>query len=677
MNVIGAVTCFLTAGKIVSTTATKDSVMLAWPWWSIVSLILVVVVFCAVAWVISRRRKTRTPSLVESNGSPPRPPLADDNVQFTVYRPRAVLPDQWYTLLAFAHLSAKRREGPASDPDPVEEVKRQAKRVLGDLETRTYQAVTQDAPQPVPREETVTFVPDVPGVEFNPPLRTFRWTESVHREEFRLRARCDLVGKTARGRLSVFLGDILLADVLLAIRVDEQGETPGDDSPAETEHARRYRKIFASYSHKDLHVVEQIERLAQALGDEYLRDWKQLRTGEVWDERLLQMIKEADVFQLFWSRHAMESPYVHQEYEFALSLNRLNFVRPTYWEDPLPSDPARKLPPETLLRLHFQRIGPFLLPAMGFPPSPPATPPDGRANPDVGPVAVPGYEIQKYLGRGGMGSVLLAKDQNLGHLVIIKLDQLRDGDLAVLGPEVPLHHPGIVPILAVGDVGNYRYTVKPYLNGGTLAQRLQVGPLPERGAAELALSLAAAVHYAHNWGVYHLNLEPSKVLFDSAGCPAVIGFHQIRLQEGVIFGTPAYMAPELAAGETTRLGPASDVYGLGVILYECLTGRPPFKGATVIETLEQVQSRQPLSPRQLNPKVSRFLELICLKCLEKDPTRRYQSASAVADDLRRFLVDEPICASPPHYARRSLHLVTCLVFALLLFLAAILWLAFH
>jgi hypothetical protein len=343
------------------------------------------VVIFAVAWVVTWLRMVRTRSSAEFKARPPCPLPVGDNVQFTVYRPPAVVPDHWYTLIAFAHLAAKHSEAPADEPDPVEEVRRQAMRVLGERKTRAYQVMTQDAPQPVPREETLTFVPDVPSVEFNPPLRSFRWTESVHREEFRFRAGPDLVGQVARGRLSVFLGDILLAEVSLAIPVDQRAGPPGQDAPTETERARRYRKIFASSSHKDLHVVEQIERLARARGDEYLRDWKNLRAGEVWDERLMQMIEAADVFQLFWSRHAMESPYVHREYEHALSLNRPHFVRPTYWEDPLPSDPARNLPPDTLLRLHFQRIGPFLLSALDRPPSPaPARPPEG-ATCEVGP----------------------------------------------------------------------------------------------------------------------------------------------------------------------------------------------------------------------------------------------------------------------------------------------------
>jgi hypothetical protein len=274
--------------------------------------------------------------------------------------------------MAFAHLAAKRADAPAGEPDPVEEVKRQAEQFLGQQQARAYQALTQDAPQPVPREGTLTFVPTVPGIEFNPPLRTFRWTESVHREEFRLRADASHAGQTAHGRLSVFLEDILLADVPLTIPVGQPGDTRGDDAPAEAERARPYRKIFASYSHKDLHVVEQVEHLAVALGDEYVRDWKHLRAGEVWDVRLLELIEAADVFQLFWSRNAMESPYIRKEYEHALSLNRPQFVRPTYWEDPLPSDSRRNLPPETLRRLHFQRIGPFLFTDMDSSTLPPS-----------------------------------------------------------------------------------------------------------------------------------------------------------------------------------------------------------------------------------------------------------------------------------------------------------------
>ena len=296
----------------------------------------------------------------------------DENVQFTVYRPRAVAPGVWYPLLAFAHLTEKRPGAPAHEPDPVQEVQRQASRVLGERQAREYQPTTQDARQAVPRHGLLTLVPEVDGVEFNPPRRSFYWEQPVHREEFQLRAGPGLEGQTARGRLSVFLGDMILADVALALPVRGGAPQPSaaEEVPGEHEHGRPYRKIFASYSHRDLRVVEQFEYFARTLGDQYLRDWQQLRAGEVWDERLLRLIEEADVFQLFWSRNTMESPYVRQEWEHALSLNRPHFVRPTYWEEPLPADPARGLPPEQLLRIHFQRI------ALGVAASPPAAAPE-------------------------------------------------------------------------------------------------------------------------------------------------------------------------------------------------------------------------------------------------------------------------------------------------------------
>jgi hypothetical protein len=347
---------------------------------------------------------------------------ADENVQFTVYRPKAVAPECWYPLVAFAHLTSKRADAPPHEPDPVEEVKQQATALLGARLVEEYRTVTQDASRAVPREETLTFVPQAPGIEFNPPSRSFRWSESVHREEFLLRAGAELMGQTARGRLSIFLDDILLADVSLAIPVDASAVPPAADAQPKVERARPYRRIFASYSHKDLHIVEQFERLARVLGDEYLRDWQHLRAGEVWDDRLRVLIEEADVFQLFWSRNAMESAYVRREWEHALSLNRPYFVRPTYWEEPLPEDEARGLPPAELLCLHFQRIGPQLR----------SMPESVGSNEPVPPVLqtrevpmrqlIPGYEVLGELGRGGMGAIYRALQASTNRLVMVKME---------------------------------------------------------------------------------------------------------------------------------------------------------------------------------------------------------------------------------------------------------------
>ncbi|GMV90844.1 MAG: hypothetical protein AMXMBFR82_06220 [Candidatus Hydrogenedentota bacterium] len=276
----------------------------------------------------------------------------DENVQFSVYRPRTVEPSKWYPMLAFAHLDALSEDAAPDEADPIEEVHRQAESILGEKLTE-YRESTHDSRATVPHEGEITFLPEVTGIQFNPPRRVFLWVENVHREEFRLRADASLEGQTARGSLSVFLGSILLAEVTLAIRV-QTGVSVSAVEPAHLSTARPYRKVFASYSHQDTAIVQEFERYARALGDTYLRDWIDLRAGEIWNDRLLDMIREADVFQLFWSSNAMRSEYVAREYQYALALNRPHFVRPTYWEQPLPENPSAGLPPEELKRLHFQ-----------------------------------------------------------------------------------------------------------------------------------------------------------------------------------------------------------------------------------------------------------------------------------------------------------------------------------
>ena len=297
----------------------------------------------------------------------------DDNVQFTVYRPAVVRPAKWHSLLAFAHLSERPPDADRSEPDPVQEVQRQARMVLG-RDADSFKATTQDSRVAVPREGELTFMPVMEGVEFNPPSRQFLWTESVHREEFRLRASQDLAGRSARGTLSVYLGSILLAEVTLVIRVDERTEGPDSKaaSSAEISTARPYRKIFASYSHRDHAVVREFESYATALGDRYLRDVVDLRAGEAWSDRLMEFIEQADVFQLFWSQNAMASPFVRAEWEHALALNRSNFVRPVYWEHPFPEAPG--LPPDRLRSLHFAQI------AVALPPRADMLPPQVQAS---------------------------------------------------------------------------------------------------------------------------------------------------------------------------------------------------------------------------------------------------------------------------------------------------------
>jgi serine/threonine protein kinase len=294
------------------------------------------------------------PPATEPTSGPTEPlRVTDDDVQFTVYRPRAVQPERWYSMIAFAHKTdpADPDFGP---PDPLQEVTRQAKAVLGEDFT-SYAKAAEDSASVVERGSELTFVPQMDGVEFNPRHSSFNWVEAVHREEFRLRASRSLDGQRARGRLSVFAGNLLVADVNLTLRV---GTAPVDlpVGDLEPESARPYRKVFASYSHRDVALVQHIGMLVKSLGDEFVRDASHLRAGEVWSAQLEKLIRQADVFQLFWSNNSITSPFVRQEWEYALSLGRPFFVRPCYWEVPLPARPEEDLPPETLRRLHFQRL---------------------------------------------------------------------------------------------------------------------------------------------------------------------------------------------------------------------------------------------------------------------------------------------------------------------------------
>jgi hypothetical protein len=321
--------------------------------------------------------KELEPTIGSSEGDL-RAPYLHENVQFTVYRPKALAPGRWYRLLAFAHLADRAPGAPHDEPHPLEEVARQAMQIL-DAEYQEFRTLTEDSRQAVPGSSLITFIPEVPGVVFNPPIRSFRWEESIHREEFRLRASPSLKGPVARGRLSVLLGSILLAEVTLAMGIASEVSTPGKRSSYATDRSQAYRKIFPSYSHNDGAIVVEFHRYATALGDRYLRDTLELRAGQVWNERLLALIREADVFQLFWSHNSMRSSFVRHEWEYALSLRREHFVRPTYWEQPLPSSPEEGLPPDELARLHFQWIGP--IGGTSLPERPPSPPRATRAPP--------------------------------------------------------------------------------------------------------------------------------------------------------------------------------------------------------------------------------------------------------------------------------------------------------
>ena len=276
-------------------------------------------------------------------------PALDENVQFTVYRPRQLIAQQWADLLFFAHLSERRPDAPVDQPDPVAEVQRLAAGVLGDAVDQFNQG-TSDARAPIPREGTLTIIPAVESVTFNPPRASFVWSEEVHLSRFRVRS--DAGDQTARGTISVYYGAVLVGDVPITLRIEPSGTAAVASSPVVPENGRRYRKIFASYSRRDLSVVKSFEAFARGMGDRYLLDLLDLRSGEVWSERLEEMIRSADVFQLFWSKNAMGSRHVLAEVQYALSLPQ--DIRPVFWERPLPQDPGRNLPPPALGKFHFQ-----------------------------------------------------------------------------------------------------------------------------------------------------------------------------------------------------------------------------------------------------------------------------------------------------------------------------------
>ena len=274
-----------------------------------------------------------------------------------------------------------------------------------------------------------------------------------------------------------------------------------------------------------------------------------------------------------------------------------------------------------------------------------------------------GYEILGELGRGGMGVVYKARQLGLNRLVALKMvlsgAHAAPHQLArfrIEGEAVArLHHPHIVQIYDVGERDGLPYFSLEYLDGGCLADQIKREPQPPQRSAGVTALLARGIQYAHSHGIIHRDLKPANILFDSDGVPKITDFGLAKkledgadshTQSGTIVGTPSYMAPEQARGDTKLIGPPADIYSLGAILYELLTGRPPHQGSTLLETLEQVRSLEPVPPRQLVPKVPRDLETICLKCLQKEPAKRYTSAGELGDDLDRYMAGQPIQARP-------------------------------
>jgi len=272
------------------------------------------------------------------------------------------------------------------------------------------------------------------------------------------------------------------------------------------------------------------------------------------------------------------------------------------------------------------------------------------------------YELLEEIGRGGQGVVYRAHQKSLNRTVALKVIGLgpwtaethlkrfrREAEAAA-----HLEHPSIVPIYEVGERDGQCYFSMKFVEGGQLDEVVRRKPLSIQRAVGLIAKVARTVHYAHEHGILHRDIKPGNILIDGKGEPHLTDFGLARLVEAEstitgtleVLGTPSYMAPEQAVGNNTKLTNATDVYGLGAVLYQLLTGQPPFAGGTTYETIKLLLDTEPRQPRLLNPKVDRELSTICLKCLEKDPQRRYSSALALAEDLEHWLKHEPIQAKP-------------------------------
>ena len=283
------------------------------------------------------------------------------------------------------------------------------------------------------------------------------------------------------------------------------------------------------------------------------------------------------------------------------------------------------------------------------------------------PTTIGDYELLEEIGRGGMGVVFRARQISLDREVAVKMilrgrlasDIDHSRFLSEASSTARLQHPNIVPVYEVGDIEGRPFFSMKFIDGETLSDKLAGGPLPEREVAKLMVSISRAVGYAHRQGVLHRDLKPSNILIDSAGTPMVSDFGLAKrfgvenelTRSGVVVGTPSYMSPEQASGRRDTIGPASDIYSLGCVLYHALTGRPPLVAESVMELVLLVLEQDPTPPRALRPRLDRDLEMIVIRCLQKPPDLRYDTADKLADDLEAFLRDERVEASSGRFAQ--------------------------
>src|SRR5262249_7397204 len=309
------------------------------------------------------------------------------------------------------------------------------------------------------------------------------------------------------------------------------------------------------------------------------------------------------------------------------------------------------------------------------------------------------YELLEEIGRGGQAIVYRARQKSLNRIVALKVIGLGHWESTPhlkrfrheAEAAASLEHPQIVPIYEIGEQDGSCYFSMKYVEGGQLAEVLKREPMSVRRAAELLVKISRTVQFAHEHGILHRDIKPGNILLDRQGEPHLTDFGLARLleQESTIthssdvLGTPSYMSPEQAAGRTKELRAAGDVYWLGAVFYQMLTGEPPFAGGTTYETIRKVLETEPRDPRLLNSKIGRDLSTICLKCLEKDPQRRYPSALALAEDIEHWLKHEPIQAKRSGFftrARKWVHrkpAIAALIASLVALATAISWNVWH